>query len=319
MEATAVAWTPLEAVIAASLVAVAIVVWRIYAAFRKRSLKPEASPLERRELLLRRRDMLVQQLREVQDTDAERTPEQLAQERLGAELREVLRELDRLGASRASTPLRRAGAGGNPGLRGFLWGAASMAAAGFLLFLVYTSVSKRERGGSVIRETPVGRADSRSDGVDPATAVDAREAQLKAALARNPEDVEARLELARVHLGKEDLKAAWEDTREVLKRSPEDARALTYLGVIRSTSGQPEIAVTLFQRAIAKKPDLMEAHLQLAYAYVRLDRWPDAEAALAAASRRFPDKAAMLSRLIDRWRRQSEQEVATGSTATEIP
>jgi len=318
MEATAVAWTPLEAVIAASLVVGAITVWRVYAAFRKRSRNPEASPFERRELLLRRRDTLVQQLREERDTDAERTPEQLAQERLGTELRDVLRELDRLGASRASTRPRRAGAGATPGLRGFLWGAASMAAAGFLLFLVYTSVSQTGRGGSVLRETPVGRVDSRSDGVDPPAADAARQAQLKAAVARNPEDVEARLELARVYLIKKDLKAAWEETREVLKRSPDDPRGLTYLGVIRSTSGQPEIAVTLFQRAIAKQPDLLEAHLQLAHAYVRLDREPDAEAALAAASRRFPEKAAMLDRLLDRWRRQAGQELAAGSP-TEIP
>ena len=313
METTAVDWTPLHAVFAASLVAGAIVLWRVYAAFRKRAREPEGSPLDRRELL-RRRDVLVRQLREVQDNDAERTPEQLAHERLGMELEEVLRELDRDSASRVHPRQGRAagrstgGSAGNPVRRGFLWGTACTAAIALLVFLVYTTVRQREGGGSVLRDMPVGRADSGSNGVGPPAAGAAREAQLKAAVAQNPEDMEARLELARLYLMKEDLKAAFEQTREVLKRSPDDARALTYLGVIRSNAGQPEVAVTLFKRAIAKKPDLMEPYLQLAYVYLRLDREPDAATTLAVASRRFPEKAVMLSGLLDKWRRQAEQQ-----------
>ena len=177
METTAVDWTPLHAVFAASLVAGAIVLWRVYAAFRKRAREPEGSPLDRRELL-RRRNVLVQQLREVQDNDAERTAEQLARERLGMELEEVLRELDRDSASRV---LPRQGRGasrstggsvsaGNPVRRGFLWGTASTAAVALLLFLVYTTVRQREGGGSVLRDMPVGRADSGSNGVGPPAA-----------------------------------------------------------------------------------------------------------------------------------------------------
>jgi len=315
METTAVDGTPLHAVFAASLVAGAIILWRVYAAFRKRAREPEGSPLDRRELL-RRRNVLVQQLREAQDNDAERTAEQLARERLGMELEEVLRELDRDSASRVLPRQGRAASrstggsvsAGNPVRRGFLWGTASTAAVALLLFLVYTTVRQREGGGSVLRDMPVGRAGSGSNGVGPPAAGAAREAQLKAAVAQNPEDMEARLELARLSLMKEDLKAAFEQTREVLQRSPDDARALTYLGVIRSNAGQPEVAVTLFKRAIAKKPDLMEPYLQLAYVYLRLDREPDAQTTLAVASQRFPEKAAMLSGLLDKWRRQAEQQ-----------
>jgi tetratricopeptide (TPR) repeat protein len=319
MGTMAVDWTPLHAVFAASLVAGAIAFWRVYGAFRKRAPEPEASPLDRRELL-RRREVLVQQLREVPDTDAERTPEQLARERLGVELESVLRQLDRDSASRARARQGRAAGrstGGsvsasNPMWRGFLWGTVSTAAAGLLLFLGYPFLHSKERGGSVLARTAVAGAAGSSHGAStPSTA--AREAQLKTAVSRNPEDMQARLELARLSLIKEDWQAAFDQTREVLKRSPEDARGLTYLGVIRFNTDQPDVAIALFQQAIAKKPDLLEPYLQLAFAYFRLDREPEAEGTLAIASRRFPDKAAMVSGLLAKWRRQAGEQAAASA------
>lgn len=326
MGATAVNWLPLLAVFAASLVAGALLVWRARASARNLRRQPEAELLARRDLL-GKRDALLQQLRELEDTAAKRTPEQLALERYALELEaaQILRELDtpsvpllpprRKGASaRAAAAAAVPVPAGNPALRGFLWGTASMAAVALLLFLVIRAVQPREQGGSVTGEIPTGRGANGSEAARPASG-DAREAQLKAAVARNPEDVETRLELVRVYLVRQDFKAAWEETRTVLERSPEDARALTYMGVIRSAAGQPEVAVTLFRRAIAKKPDLLEAYLQLAYAYVRLNRGPDAEATLEVASRRFPEKAAMLSRMLARMRQQTEQEEAAASGA----
>ncbi len=314
MGTAAVEWSGLNLVFAASFVAVAIAVWRIYAAARKRARTPETSPVEVSDLLLKR-DMLVRKLRESEDeTAAEPTPEQLARERDGRELEEILHELDRRRPSRGAS--QRQGAAGRAAgsfadhdpWRGFLWGTVSSAAVGLLLFLGYSFLHSKERSGSVLARTAVAGADGAGSPAAPG-----REAQLRTAVARNPEDVQARLELARLYLMKEDWRPAFDQTREVLKRSPEDARALTYLGVIRFNAGQPDVAIALFQRAIAKKPDLLEPYLQLALVYFRLDREPEADGTLASASRRFPDKAAMLRGLIVKWRQQAGEQAAASA------
>lgn len=196
----AVDWLPPLAVFAASLMVGALMVWRARASARKRARDPEAEPLAIRDLL-GKRDVLIQQLREQEDTAAKRTPEQLARERYALELEaaRILHELDTRGAS--GVPPQRKGAAGratataaapvsvtNPALRGFLWGTASMAAVGLLLFLVFRSARPREQGGSVTGETPMGRAGNSSESSGPASA-DAQEPELNAAVARNPEDV----------------------------------------------------------------------------------------------------------------------------------
>lgn len=327
MEATGVDWLPPLVVFAASLAAGALFAWRAYASARNRAGKPEAAPLLQRDLL-GKRDVLVQQLRELEDTAAKRTPEQLARERYALELEaaQILKELDTRSASLAP-PRRKVGAGrataaaavpvpvGNPALRGFLWGTASMAAVGLLVFLVYTSVRPRQQGGSVTGETPMGSADSSSESATPASP-EAREAQLETALVANPDDVEARLELVRVYMVKRDMRAAWKETQEVLKRSPGNASALTYQGLMRFAAGQTEAAVGLLKKAIASEPNLLETYLQLALVYVRLGRVPEAESTIAAASRRFPDKAAMMSEWLGRMREQAvrgQQAAAGGS------
>lgn len=327
MESTPVDWVSPLIVFAASLVAGALLVWRVYAWARNRARKPEAAPLALRDLL-GKRDALIRQLREQEDTATKRTPEQLARERYALELdaARTLLELDTHGAS--PVPPRRKGAGGresaaaavpvpagNPALRGFLWGTACMAAVGLLLFLVLRSARPREPGGSVTGETPMESAGGSPESAAPASAA-AREAQLKAALARNPEDVEVRLDLARVYMVKRNMRAAWKETQEVLQRSPGNASALTYQGLMRFAAGQPEAAVGLLKKAIASEPNLLETYLQLALVYVRLGRVPEAESTIAAASRRFPDKAAMMSEWLGRMREQAvqgQQAAADGS------
>lgn len=313
MESTSVDWVSPLTVFAASLVAGALLVWRAYASTRNRARKPEEAPLALRDFL-GKRDVLVRQLRELEDTAAKRTPEQLARERYALELEaaRILLELDKHGAS--SAPPRRKGAAGresaapaapvragNAALRGFLWGTASMAAVGLLLFLVLRSARPREPGGSVTGEIPTERAETSPESAAPASPR-AREAQLEAALARDPEDVGVRLDLARVYMVRRDMRAAWKETQEVLKRSPENATALTYQGLMLFAAGQQEDAVGLLKNAIASEPDLLETYLQLALVYLRLGRVPDAEATIAFASRRFPDKAAMMNGWLARTR-----------------
>jgi len=249
-----------------------------------------------------RRDVLLAQLRELEDTAAKRSPEQLARERYALELEtaRVLRALDvgerALAARRptaapgAVTPVAAAPEAGRPALRGFLWGTGTAAAAGLLLFFVARASRPRQEGGSVTGNTPMdGKA---------APAADAEEAQLRAAIQRNPDDLDARLELARHDLGRRDMMGVWNETQYVLERAPGHPRALSYQSLVRLAMGQPEAALKMVQLAVAKAPDLLEGYVHMTLILVRMGRVKDAEATIAAASKRFPGEAPMLGRLM---------------------
>ena len=95
MEAGATAWGWPLAVMAAGLVLGGLVAWRMRRGTAAASAA-DAPPLELRDLD-GRLDVLVLQLRELQDLAAKRSPEQLARERYALELQaaEVLRERER--------------------------------------------------------------------------------------------------------------------------------------------------------------------------------------------------------------------------------
>jgi Flp pilus assembly protein TadD len=192
----------------------------------------------------------------------------------------------------------------SPELRGMLWGAAIMAVLA-LMFVVFQKPRPRPPGDSATGQTPTERASAASASEDP------QERELKVELARNPEDLDKRLELARLYLIRQDMRSAWKETWQVLQRSPQNPLALTYEGLIRIAAGKPESSLEPLQRAIATNPDLLEAYLQLAFAYLRLDRVRDAEATIATASKRFPDKAASLNQ----WLPKKQREVSQGRSA----
>jgi hypothetical protein len=100
-------------------------------------------------------------------------------------------------------------------------------------------------------------------GRSPGDPSDAREAQLEATVARHPEDIEIRLELAKAYLVKQNLKAAWRHTQEILRRSPGDARALTYEGLYAPPlASRKSHSARSNRRCDESEP--AEAHLQLA-------------------------------------------------------
>ena len=57
----------------------------------------------------------------------------------------------------------------------------------------------------------------------------------------------------------------------------DDSRTYNYLGICYSRMSQFSKAVASYQKAVQITPDLAEAHLNLAYAYQRLNRSQDAE------------------------------------------
>jgi len=112
--------------------------------------------------------------------------------------------------------------------------------------------------------------------------------------ARDPDELEARLDQARVLVERRDLEGVWRETQYVLSRSPGHPRALAYQALVRLAAGQGDAAVSMLREALATNPDLLEAHQNLVYAYARLGRRQEAEAAIADTSRRFPGEGERL-------------------------
>src|SRR5207244_8872941 len=82
--ATSVAWAPALFVLGAGPIAAFLLVWRVLSSSR-RAAKAGVASLEARDLA-GKREVLLRQLRELEDTASKRTPEQLARERYQLEL-----------------------------------------------------------------------------------------------------------------------------------------------------------------------------------------------------------------------------------------
>ena len=292
--AAVIDWQSALAVLVVGLAAGGILWWRT----RRAAAPPTATAaLDQRDLAARR-DALLQQLRELDDTASKRTPEQLARERYALELAaaSVMRDLERQ-APTAARAGRRGGpsagavaavAAPPPGaMRGFLWGTATASAVGLLLFFVSRASTPREEGGSLT-----------------GTAGPLSSSETAAAPAAGSDDVEARLAQARDHLAQQDLMGVWKDTQFVLERQPGNPRALSYQALVRLAMGQADVAESMLKRAMASAPDLIDAHLHLAVVYARSGQKAQAETTLRAAMARFPEHRANLEGLMEELRRE---------------
>jgi tetratricopeptide (TPR) repeat protein len=296
---TSIEWVPALIVLGAGLVVGFVLVWRLFPASRRRLAKAGTgvAALEARDLA-GKSEVRLRQLRELEDTASKRTPEQLARERyaLEVEAAKALLALDEKGASvkekaasaeaKAANPEPSGATRDRSSLRGFFWGVGSAAGVLLLGFFVYQSAKPREAGGSVTGNTPMTSKPSGGD------AADGDEAQLQAAVARNPSDVESHLALARLYIGKQNWMGVWNETARVLEQSPNNSPALAYQSLVRLAMGQTDVAVTLLTKALASDPDMVDGYAYLALAYTRMGRARDAEATIAKASKRFPERAA---------------------------
>ncbi len=334
MAPDAVNWSAPFAVLGIGLLVGFVFVWRQLRAPRADAKKGEAHaggaahPAVRD--LVARRDALIQQLRDLEDTAAKRTPAQLAGERYALELEaaRVLREIDRAlhvkpavarkaqvaGAPEAmalATPAQPAPAAAASGTaRGFLWGVGTAAAIGALVFFVSRDAKPRETGAPVTGELP----QPAGPGPGAAPPADEREAGLRAALERNPDDFDARIALAQALLGRQDMMGVWNETQYVLQRKPGHPRALAYQALVRIAMGQAEMAVAMLREALATDPNLLEAHIHLALAYRRQGRDADAERVMKDTLARFPTQRASLEGVFEQIRRDVSREPATAST-----
>jgi tetratricopeptide (TPR) repeat protein len=158
-------------------------------------------------------------------------------------------------------------------LRGFLGGAGVIVALSGLLFFATRAVSPPPQG---VAST--------------AAVVEAEETRLKAALQKSPDDLDARLSLARVLLGNQDLQGVWNEAAYVLDKGPDHPLALAYQALVRAQMGQPQRALRVLEQAVEGDPALIEAYLNVAFVYAQVGRAREMEATLAHMGRRFPDR-----------------------------
>lgn len=196
------------------------------------------------------------------------------------------------------TPSSLLAARRDPVVRGFVLGVMAMAGAVLLPFALSGTFARPRavHAGPPVTRPPEGPAPPAAAGPHgaPGGAGDAAETEAKAALDRDPEDVNARLELARIRLDKEDYMSALSETEHVLKRSPGNARALTYQSQVRLMMGQPQVALEMLRQAVAKEPTLLQAYIYLSYVCLGLGQEAEAKAAIAEAKRQYPAQSAWL-------------------------
>jgi cytochrome c-type biogenesis protein CcmH len=292
-------WLPALGTLAVGLVGGAIVAGRVY-----RSGHPPATALSAAGDLEARSEALLRQLHELADAAAKRTPEQLARERYVLELEaaRALRELER-SQTKATTDSRSpegvisalpSPPAGRRALRGFLWGAGVMASVGLLLISLGSATHERRQDGTLTGSVP--GAERTAPQADPELA------RLEAAVSRSPEDLPARLDLARAYLTRRQMMAVWNETKFVLERSPSEPRALTYQALVRLAMGQGEVAAQTLNQALADRPDFLEGYLHLAVVYMRTGRAREADATVDRAARLFPEQEKRLREIWSRLR-----------------
>lgn len=252
-----------------------------------------------------KRDLLLQELRDIKETggsDDERR-------RLERETADVLRKIDaRKAAPAASAAKSKAAVAMTEHdvaamtraatVRGFVWGALSVAILGGIGVFVWQKATPKTDQAAA--NAPMQSAQSQQQAADPALQ------QIEAAVAKSPDDLEMRNELAKAYLERDNLMGVFEQTQYVLKRSPDDARALTYQSLVRLYMGQPQGAMEMLQRAIKIDPQLTDAYVALAWADVQTGKTDDAAALIAEAGKRRPDQKARLDEVFTRMQAQAK-------------
>ena len=213
-----------------------------------------------------KRDAVMRELRDLQDRGGH-----------AVERARLARELEGLGGGQAILPVlvgKIAGAPPRAALRGFIYGAVSVAVLAAIGWFVTRSTTPKENS-------------------DPL-------AQLEQRVRQRPDDLQLRDDLAKAYLDRENFTAVIEQTRRILQRSPDDARALTYEALVRIAMGQNDAAEQMLQRATQSDADLLDAWVGLAWVRAQKKDTPGAEAAIAEAKRRHPEQSARLDELLAR-------------------
>jgi tetratricopeptide (TPR) repeat protein len=218
---------------------------------------------------------------------------------------EVLKRLDKLGSGsggQAILPVQSPASGPSQ-LKGFLWGAGSVAVLAAIGFFVMQQAKPKESSPSA----PVQAAGN--DEI----------AQLRQNVDKNPNDLSLRDDLAKAYLNRDDLNGVAEQTRFVLQRNPNDARALTYQALVHIAARQPEAAAAMLNKATQTDPNLLDAWVGLAWLNAESGNMNGAQAAIDEAKKRHPEQASRLDELMSHLKSPPQQPAASPAQPAAAP
>lgn len=281
--------------------------------FRKNRTAPATADLDRRDLEAKR-DALIRQLRELTDDEVEE------RNRLELEAAKVLRALE--GAPNLPLPTGEGGAQrqvrgeqatkppAGP-LAGFLWGAGTVTA---LVLLGYYVFSKSEVKQEPNQTIPMASAQPMQQ--KPQAQPDPAVQKLEQEVSSDPNNADKRIALARMYLDKENMMGVFEQTRAVLEKNPNDARAQTYNAIVRMTMGQLDQATSMLDNATKTDPKLTDAWVALAWVRVQKGDKTAAKAAIDSAIANAPAEA---DRLHEVWTQMSNTQSAPAPAPASAP
>jgi Tfp pilus assembly protein PilF len=305
-------WIPAILMIAVGAVLGVALVWRTIVAKRadRATLEPDED-LELRDLH-GKRDALIRQLRELEDTGTKMTPGALAHDRHDLELEaaRVLRDIERhvRVIDRETADEGPAAAGMTPAKRGLAWAGGAIVVVALLTVVVWQSASTRQPGAGVTGGPGMGGG---TDAPAPTAAQAQAQAQseiellkLQAAVESDPKNLELRLDLANAYLMREDLMAVYNLTQYVQQQKPGHPRALAYEAIVHLAMGQADVAEQMLDQALKTKPDLTVGWIHLALVHIQVGKFDAAERDIEALAKFDPREAEALRGLMQESRAQ---------------
>lgn len=293
---------PIDWVSALAVLAAGLVLGALFYLFNKAKQAPKLggeADLERKDLEAKR-DALIQQLRDPSLGADERT-------RLEIETAAALRKLDAYGRSTAGAAAPAVASTMNPTIKGFLWGAVSIAALFGLGYFVMREAKPRQEGEGLTGSISTPQQQQQMQQQAPAQGADAMLQRLEAAVQAQPANLQLRNDLAQAYLERDNLMAVFQQTKFVLDQSPEDSRALTLQGLVRMAMGETGDAVKMLQRATKSDPKNLDGWVSLAWVYAQDNRMADAERMIAEAAKQVPQEKARLEQVFGQMKAQIAQ------------
>jgi tetratricopeptide (TPR) repeat protein len=195
----------------------------------------------------------------------------------------------------------------NPTIKGFLWGAVSIAALFGLGYFVMQQAKPRQEGEELTGSIDTPQQQQQQQAPAQGAVNDPMMQQLQAAVQAQPNNLQLRNDLAQAYFERDNLMAVFQQTKFVLEQSPEDSRALTLQGIVRMAMGEAEEATKMLQRATKSDPKNLDGWVSLAWVYAQDNRMQDAERMIAEAAKQVPQEKARLEQVFSQMKAQVAQ------------